>query len=138
MSSMMPVDWNPSEAKLRQFSTLWLIFVGIAWPVILHFRGHPHGAAAAVLVGVLGGLLGWIRPGWMRPAWVALIAVSWPIGWIVTNVALGILYFGIITPIALVARIMGRDALHLSGWRSTPTTWRARAKVDLGRYLREH
>src|SRR5258705_10301120 len=114
MSSIVPVDWNPDTRKLRFFSWAWLAFLGVAWPLLLLFRGHPRTSAVICGVGIAGGLLGLIRPAWLRPAWIVLIAASWPIGWVISNVALIVLYFGVVTPLALVARLRGRDPLRVA------------------------
>jgi hypothetical protein len=135
MSAIVPIDWNPDETKLRRFAWAWLVFLGGIWPALLLLRGHAGAAGIVGGIGLAGAMLGLIRPRLLRPAWLLLLAASWPIGWVVSQVAMLVLFFLILTPIALALRLFGRDALNLSGWRSDTTTWRARAKVDLARYL---
>ena len=135
LAAIVPIDWNPDETKLRRFAWAWLVFLGGIWPALLLLGGHARAAGIVAGIGLAGAALGLLRPRLLRPAWLLLLAVSWPIGWVVSHATLMILYFLIITPIALALRLSGRDALNLSGWRRDPTTWRARAKVDLARYL---
>ncbi len=41
-----------------------------------------------------------------------LMVVAFPIGFVISNVILLVLYFGLFTPMALVFRMVGRDTMH--------------------------
>ena len=138
MSGLVPLDLHPDEPKLRRFALAWLGFLGVIWPVLLLLRGHARTAGIVAAVGVAGAVLGWFVPRALRPAWVVLIVVSWPIGFVVTNVALAVLYFLVISPIGLVARLRGRDPLHLKQEPVAKSAWRRREKADMASYLRQH
>ena len=56
------------------------------------------------------------------------MAVTFPIGWVISHLLLGLIYYGMFTPLALFFRLVGRDALKLkidrnaaSYWIETPT-----------------
>jgi hypothetical protein len=98
---------------LRQFAVLCLlVFGGMAiWQGAV--RHHP---LAAALLGVLAlalGSIGWVRPQALRPLFVAWMYAAFPVGWLVAHLLLGMIFFGLFTPLAIVFRIMGRDALML-------------------------
>lgn len=110
--SIIKVNWNPDSKSQRYFGAGIYVFGallgGAAW-----LKGH-HGSAKAFwgACALLGSLtlssetLGKeIYTGWMS---VALV-----IGTVVSTVALGIVYYLILTPMAVTARLMGRDALRL-------------------------
>ena len=103
----------PSQRHLRQFAGLFLIvFLAIAggrW-----FGGRADVwtgliAAAAVVVGVTG----LIVPAAVRPIYTGWMVLAFPIGWTVSRLTLGVVFFAVVTPIALMFRVAGRDTLRL-------------------------
>ena len=74
----------------------------------------------------------------LKPAFVGLSLAAWPVGWVVSSLALGLLYYAVFTPVALVFRLIGRDALSRRFDRQAATYWEP-YNPDLGteRYLRQ-
>lgn len=127
----------PSRTQLRQFSGLWLVFFGglAAWRL---WQGRVD--TSTQLLGWLAvtlGPLGLLRPELMRWIYTGWMIAVFPIGWTVSQVVLVVLYYLVFTPVALVFRLIGRDALGLK--RSTVTTyWTSRAaSADVADYLRQ-
>jgi len=103
----------PPLRQLRQFAGLFLIvFLGLAawrW-----FGGRPDGWAVglAVLAIAVGGT-GLAVPAAIRPVYTGWMVAAFPIGWTVSRVALGAVFYLVVTPIAWLFRLTGRDALNL-------------------------
>jgi hypothetical protein len=113
---------RPSDRHLRQFAALFLI-VFLAMAGWRWFGGRADGwttlfAALAVVVG----LTGLIAPPAVRPIYTGWMVVAFPIGWTVSRLALGAVFFLIVTPMAVLFRAAGRDALRLRR-RHAPTYW---------------
>jgi hypothetical protein len=135
---MIAIQWNPSEKQLRQFAGVWFpAFCGlVGWSI-----GHKTGHWSAVEIGwVLAGLLsvgGLVLPALIRPIFVGLILLTFPIGWVVSHLLLGLIFYGVVTPIGLILRISGHDPLQLkkpignSVWKTLV------GKTDATRYLRQ-
>ena len=135
---MIAIQWNPSTKQLRQFAGIWFpAFCGlVGWSI-----GQKTGHWSQVEIGwVLAGLLsvgGLILPALMRPIFVGLILLTFPIGWVVSHLLLGLIFYGLVTPIGYILRISGHDPLQLkklggnSAWK-TPV-----GKTDATRYLRQ-
>jgi len=135
---MIAIQWNPSTKQLRQFAGIWFpAFCGlVGWSI-----GHKTGHWSEVEIGwVLAGLLsvgGLVLPALIRPIFVGLILLTFPIGWVVSHLLLGLIFYGVVTPIGLILRISGHDPLQLkkpignSVWK-TPV-----GKTDVTRYLRQ-
>jgi hypothetical protein len=85
-----------------------------------------------------GGLLGTLRPQWLRPVFVGWMILAFPVGWLVSHLLLGALYFAVFTPLGLLLRLLGKDALGLR--RSTAASyWQKKPQqTDLRRYLRQY
>ncbi|HXT11017.1 MAG TPA: SxtJ family membrane protein [Candidatus Angelobacter sp.] len=105
-------ETNPSPRVLRQFSAAWLVFF-LLLAASQTWR-HANRTAGVVLAAIaLLGIIGLIKPKTMRPLFVIASAITFPIGWVVSLVMLAIMFYGIVTPVALFMRLRGRDLLQL-------------------------
>ena len=135
---MIAIQWNPSTKQLRQFAGIWFpAFCGlVGWSI-----GQKTGHWSEVEIGwVLAGLLsvgGHVLPVLIRPIFVGLILLTFPIGWVVSHVLLGAIFYGIVMPIGIILRLTGHDPLQLKAplgrslWKS-PT-----GKISPASYLRQ-
>ncbi len=136
--SLVKINWQPDEKTLREFSEWWLFFLGMVASPLAWSRGHWGLAATFWVAAVAGRLLGALRPRWMRPVFLGLTLATWPIGWVVSHLALGVIYFGVFTAVGLVFRLLGRDPLQRRFDRSAATYWEAyNPNQGKARYLRQ-
>jgi hypothetical protein len=100
-----------ASRTLRQFAALWILFLGglACWDAF--GRDRPGRALVWAGLALAIGPLGLVKPAAIRPVFVGLMAVTAPIGWAVSHVVLGILYYGVFTPVGLFFKLIGRDAL---------------------------
>jgi hypothetical protein len=114
---------KPSSRVLRQFAAAWLIFflaVGVFRYVV---RGQQQIGIAFGVVAVVVGLVGLIRPAAVRWLFVCATVVAFPIGWVVSQIMLVVMFYGILTPLAVLFRMRGRDLLALRPAPNRPTYW---------------
>jgi hypothetical protein len=57
------------------------------------------------------------------------MVVAFPIGWTVFRLVLGAFFYGILTPVAVVMRVAGRDALNLRR-RDVRSYWTVKKTPD--------
>jgi hypothetical protein len=128
---------STSDRILRQFAGLCLVILGGLACYTGFVRERPVAAVVlATLAAVLGGL-GLVRPQAIRPVFVGLMALTWPIGWVVSHALLAALYYGLFTPLGLLFRLSGRDALARRPRAGMPTYWAPkRAPADVQSYFR--
>lgn len=125
---MISIDWNPTPRKLRQFAAASLVAGSVfaafgCWPII----GLLFAAA---------GLLGLLSPRLVRPLFLGLSVVTAPIGWVVSNVLLALIFLLVITPLGLLFRLTGRRGLLRRPVRST---WERHAPpASTSQYLRQY
>ncbi|MFM7843419.1 MAG: hypothetical protein ACKPEY_04200 [Planctomycetota bacterium] len=119
--ALIEINWNPTSRQLRQFAGIGLIALpsagyvwGGSWPAI--------GMLAALGSGLA--LAGYLRPAVVRPFFLALSLVTIPIGFVVGELALALIYFLLLLPIGLVFRLMGRDALSRRRDLAARSYWR--------------
>jgi len=123
------LPWKPTQRALRQFSAAWRH--GFA-------RGHPAAGRILALVSLVG-VLGLIQPSSVRWLFVAATAIAFPIGWLVTQLVLLVMFYLVLTPVALVFRWRGRDELQLRGRPARSSFWIEREKPpEPGRYLKQY
>jgi hypothetical protein len=66
------------------------------------------------------------------------MVLAFPIGWAVSLLTLGLVYYGLFTPLGLAFRLVGRDALGLRPRPGATTHWAPRPAVaDVRRYFRQ-
>jgi hypothetical protein len=123
---------------LRQFAGLWLLVLcGLAgWHGIVH-----DGRALTLVLGAVGtlvGVLGLTKPRAVGPLFKGLMILTYPVGLLVSRVLLGLLFYGMFTPLAVFFRLIGRDALLRRGCPDRPSHWVPKAvPTDVRSYLRE-
>ena len=97
-----------------------VVFLLIAlWP--LFDRSTPRWWALAVAAAFAG--CAWVAPQLLAPLNRLWFRFGELLHRIVSPVALGVIYFGAITPYALVMRLFGRDALLLRKSSARPSYW---------------
>lgn len=129
---------TPSTRMLRQFSVLWIVcFLSMAaWQGLVRDRAML-GVVLAV-VAMMIGPLGLIKPSFIRPIFVGWMIVAFPIGWLVSHVMLGVLYYGLFTPLAMFFRILRRDPLMLRRPAEAKSYWSVKpAPRDVRSYFRQ-
>ena len=66
------------------------------------------------------------------------MVLAFPIGWTVSLLLLALVYYAVFTPIAVVFRLIGRDALVLRRQPDAASYWREHeAPADVRRYFRQ-
>jgi hypothetical protein len=132
MSNLIELDWNPDARTLRQFGFIALagfgLFAALAWFERGPF-GFGLGAARAPLAGFfaalallsLGFSLVFPRGNW--PIYAGLSVVALPIGFVLSYLIMGTLFYAIIAPIGLVLRLLGKDPMNRGFLRDAPSYW---------------
>lgn len=103
------------------------VFCAIA--ALLLWRGHP---GRAEVVGAIGVIL--VGCGWLRPALLARPSALWwtfarALGYVNARILLTVLFVLVLTPLAVVWRIVGKDPLgrrreRAGGWTPYPARYR--------------
>jgi apolipoprotein N-acyltransferase len=115
------LNLNPEPRALRNFGFIargvfgflggWLLWRN----TLLGFELGSAALPTAVALWGLGGLsalLSLVAPRANRPLWVALALITYPIGFVLSYVLMGLVFYGMLLPVNLVFRAMGRDAME--------------------------
>jgi hypothetical protein len=114
---------NPAPRTLRQFAGLWLVFFGLlaAWQGLV--RGNPSGGIVWGAIALAVGPAGLVWPALVRPVFVGAMALTFPLGWLLSKVILALVYYGLFTPLAVLFRLTGRDVLARRRDPAASTYW---------------
>lgn len=134
---MLEIDWRPDSRRLRWFAALQLLFCGgMAW--LWREALGPNGQGVLLAVSAVVATAGLLAPQVIRPVYVAWMAIVFPIGWVVSHAMLAIVYFGVLTPIALLVRRRRGDPLRRKVDPETDSYWDQRASAtSIDRYFRQ-
>ena len=101
---------SQTARDVRKFGvTIGSVLVLLA--VVLWWKEKPS-ASAYALAGVLFSGVTWLMPNLMRPLYRAWMTLALLMGFVMTRVLLTVLFFGLFTPIAVIARLVGKDLLQ--------------------------
>jgi hypothetical protein len=105
--------------------------VGTVLLLIAFFLIWKHGPSQFyfLYIGAFLVLAGFLFPSILRPlnkAWMTLAVL---LGWVMTRVILSLLFYLVITPISLIARISGKHFLDLKIDKTRATYWEKRKNV---------
>lgn len=135
--AMVEINWNPPKRELRQFGLLCLvIFGGMAAWAYFH-DGSRLAMGLLAFASIAGGTLGVLAPQALRPIFVGWMVAAFPIGWTISHLLLGIIYFGILTPIGFVMRVAGYDPMERKLDPDAGTYWKEHEQAEVKRYFRQ-
>ena len=121
MSKMIEINLRPDETTLRQFGFIAVVGFGfiaaIAWFELLIFAfglGEARPYVAGTLAGLAGlsALFSLVYPKANLPIYVGLTIIAFPIGFVLSYVIMGVLFYLLITPVGLFFKLTGRDPLN--------------------------
>ena len=111
-----------TRSDLKWFGLIVAACFGILG-AISRLRGHPAAADTLWIIGGAMTVMYYALPPVQPLIYDIWMGITYPIGWAVSHLMLIIMFFGIITPVAVVMRLFGRDPLHRTFDRSSDDYW---------------
>ena len=137
--ALLALNWNPDRSQLTILGWLWLPLLLVTMGVVALVRLDTLAALYVTCpLAVLSMLVGRLAPRCLRPVFVGLLLVTFPIGFVVSHLVMLVVFFLVLTPMALVMRLAGRDALGLRFDRQARSYWIPHpAPHPVSRYFRQ-
>ena len=136
--AVIEINTNPSRKDLLWFGLLLPVFVAIVGVLVWRRTGSLTSGRVLWAVGGSLSALFAVWPASRRRIYLGWMYAVYPIGWTLSHLLLGVVYFVIITPIGLALRVLGRDPLERSFDRTATTYWvRHNPAQRIERYLRQ-
>lgn len=140
---MIDIDLKPNRKKLRQFGVIATLAFGLLG-LLLYWKKGLFGlslgetadtlALAAGAAALVVAILSLAAPGGLRPLYIVLTLVAFPIGYVVSHVILALLFYGLLTPVGLLFRVLRRDPLHRKFDRDAESYWVPRRQREAKEY----
>ena len=125
--SLIEVNWRPNSKQLRGFGKIALIALAVISLVLYLVKGlEIRWALAIVAVGLAIFVSSLISLGLTRAIYLGLVVATLPIGLVVSFVLLAAFYFLLLTPLAFVFCLIGRDPLRRKFDPSVESYWLTR------------
>ena len=136
--ALVDINWKPSKKELRVFGLLLILF-GAVIAAIVNFKYNRETAALVVLIATTAvGLIGVCVPTLIRPVYLIWMALAFPIGWTISHLMMGVVFYLVVTPIGLIMRLCGRDPMRRRWDRECQSYWvRRSSSDDVKRYFRQ-
>ena len=102
---------DTSDRALQRFGwTVGGVLLGVALVLVWRAGGALSAVSGGLgLVGAWLVLQGSLAPAVLRTAHRAWMGLAFAMGWVMTRVLLGLVYYGLITPVGVVRRTFGRS-----------------------------
>lgn len=137
--ALIQLDLDPPAAKLRQFgwaAPVMLLTIGgvLRW----RFDLPTAWMMGLGVAGVVIFLASRVSPKLVRPAYLALVVLGFPIGWVVSHMVMLVFYYGVLTPVGLCFRLLGRDPLQRRWQPEQSSYWTKHPRTEnVARYFRQ-
>lgn len=110
-----------SRRELRRFGiTLGIILSVIATIQLL--KGHTRVYPWLYTGSALGFVLAIFIPDTLKPIYFVFTKIAHVIGTIITRLFLAVVFYVILTPVGLIAKLFGKSFLDIN-WKNKPTTY---------------
>lgn len=110
--ALITVNTEPTSRDLRLFGLLLPPFVALAGLLVVAKTHSGFAAGAVWRAGAALSLVYLLVPRLRRAIFVGWSYLTYPIGWTVSTAILAAVFFMVVTPIGLLARLVGHDPLH--------------------------
>ncbi|MEZ6132460.1 MAG: hypothetical protein R3C59_27670 [Planctomycetaceae bacterium] len=117
------LNLNPTDRQLRQFGAIAVVAIPLAawlWTRDTSVTGW------CVAAGAMIGGLSYVLPTLVKPVFILLTLLTFPIGLVIGELAMLLIYVAAFLPIALLFRLIGRDALQRHGRTDPASFWQER------------
>jgi len=136
--SLIRINSHPSRRQLIVFALAWLLVFG-ALGLAQWLKARPTLAVVWWFIAPVGPVLGALSWEGLRRLYVGLSYATYPLGFVVSSVVLGLIYYAVLTPIGLILRLCGHDALERRFDSRATSYWHQRPSPPSPEsYFRQH
>ncbi len=137
--SFSEIPFHPTRKTLRLFAASALVFFLAIGSY--QYMGKAHHTVGIIFfaMAVLIGPLGLVKPEAVRWIFVGWMLAAFPLGWLISQLMLAVLFYLVLTPAALLFRLRGRDLLGRKPAPDRSTFWiPKRTPEDVRSYFRQY
>ncbi len=129
---------DPTAGELRWFGVMLAAFAGVLGGVVVYASGALVAAMVIWAIGVVLTAVYYGLPPTRYLLFQGWMTLFFPVGWLISHLLMAFVFYLLITPLALVMRAIGRDALGKSPDPGAETYWSPlEAKPKATRYFQQ-
>ena len=122
--ALVSLNLKPSNKQLRDFGLISLCMCTVIGLLLLELGKIPSkGLVILFLIGLVMFVLSRISDALIKPVYLAMVILTFPIGWIISHLVMGLFFYVIVTLIAVLFKIIGRDPLYRKFDPQADTYW---------------
>jgi hypothetical protein len=115
------VQQEPSSRDLTILALIFLVIPGVIGAYSVFVKGSSNGYVWIIAGAILS--LARLIPSLFKGIYRLWVGMSVVIGFFISRILLTVIFFLVITPLALVMRIVGRDPMERKWDSQAPTYW---------------
>ena len=133
--ALIELNWHPTTRQLRQFGGLCLVALpALGWL----WTGSPTLIATLAVIGLMMASAAWIYPKAIAPVFVGLLLITAPIGMVIGEIAMFLIFVMVFLPIGMFFRVIARDRLQRKLDRDATSYWQPkRQPSSVASYYRQ-
>ena len=120
--ALIELNKDPGKKELIVFGTLWLLFFAFFATNFL-LRDNPGLATLFALVATCIPLIGLIWNPFQSKSYLGTAYLTYPIGWVISNIILILLFYFVFTIMSVVIRILKIDPMKRGWEKKNETYW---------------
>ena len=114
-----------TKEEIRKFGIVIGIILLIIGVILLWKRNIYY--PILMIMGIFLFVGGLSIPIILKPIYIIWMIFATIMGWLMTRFILSLLFYGLITPISLIARLVGKNFIYLKGNRINNSYWNYRS-----------
>ncbi len=136
---LIDINWNPSSKDIRSFGLFGLVVLTVVSLILFFLKGFNFKVSLIIFfLGLFIFLSSIISFKLTRLIYLSLTFLTLPIGLFISFLLMSIFYFGLITPLGIFFRLIGRDPLKRRFEPDMKSYWIERKKItDIKRYFHQ-
>ena len=121
--ALVKINWRPHDSELRRFGVVAVIGFSILGGLFIWQRFAPALIIGSFALAAVSGLSAFLAPKAAMPVYWLSMTFAWLMGHIMSRLLLFLIYYLLITPLALAMRLAARDRLVLNRRPEAYTYW---------------
>jgi len=132
---LMEINRNPTDRQLRQFGVIGLVLLPLlAW----WWEAGPAVSGILAAAGLFIGVAAMIRPASVQPLFVGLTLLTAPLVLIGGELAMLLVFWGVVLPVGFLLRVSGRKMLPRHADPDRTSYWQSRtSRNTVKQYFRQ-
>ena len=121
--ALIEVNTNPSTKELKWFGLVIVVLFAIVGGTVFFVSGNTKTPIVLLCIGGLLAGLYYALPPLRKLMYIAWMRAVLPIGWTISHLLFGTVYFLVFTLIGSAMRLFGRDSMQRQFNRNASTYW---------------